>query len=351
MINQNQAQGLMVVCPTTSAESAASAVDQWFSSSNGHYTLFKFKRLAMAHNVPTGMSRMTISFSHAHIYSATSSHSCIFRIPHSLSYCFLVVTPLSNISLILLSLAYLSASGLHCSKMNAPEEQLTSEDIVLLRSLLGRFGGQLTQTTPSTQAPPLAGPPIQPSFSATQPSEPFTQSMLPVRIPNNSSQLSQQPSALQPAESSIYPVSIRNDGILQPRHSGFPPHPGHPSVAPAITPYHSALAGAQGHPPRSTRISSTVENIGSGIASQVNQQRLAAAAVNLPSHVSLPQRTTRRRRRGPAILPPTLTPTFSINSVLTSEGSSSSPLFRIKVKVYPPQVIISLCIFLILHVN
>lgn len=106
-------------------------------------------------------------------------------------------------------------------------------------------------------------------------------------------------------------------------------------------PYHSALPGAQGHPPRSTGISSTVENIGSGITSQVNQQRLAAAAANLPSHVSLPQRTVRRRRRGPAILPPTLTPTFSINSVLSNAGPGLSPLIRIKVKVYPPQA--SIC--------
>ena len=238
--------------------------------------------------------------------------------------------------------------------MNAPEEQLTSQDILLLRSLLGRFGGQLTQATPSTHAPP--GPPI-PSPSATiQPAElfptPASQSILPVRIPNNGIQQPRYPSATQPDESltqSILPVSIPNNGALQPRHSLFPPHPGHPSLAPAITPYHSALPNAQGHPPRSTRISSTVENIGSGIASQVNQQRLAAAAVNLPSHVSLPQRTTRRRRRGPAIVPPTLTPTFSINSVLSNEGSSS-PMIRIKVKVYPPQVSTSLSIFLI-HLN
>lgn len=221
----------------------------------------------------------------------------------------------------------------------APEE-LTSQDILLPRSLLGRFGGQLTQETPPTRAP--LGPPIQPSLSATQPlaAESFTQ--LPIRaIPNNGIQVTQQlrhPSATQPAESftQSLPVPISNNGILQPRHSVFSPHPGHPSVAPAIMPHHSALQGAQGHPPRSTRISSTVENIGSGIISQVNQQRLAAAAVNLPSHVSLPQRTARRRRRGPAILPPTLTPTFPINSVLSNEGLS--PLLRIKVKVYPPQV-------------
>jgi hypothetical protein len=140
------------------------------------------------------------------------------------------------------------------------------------------------------------------------------------------------------------PVPVQNAMVLPqvPQHSA--PHPGlsglnHRSVAPTILPYHSALPGAQGHPPRSTRITNTVENIGSGITSLVNQQRLAAAAVNLPSQVTLPQRTTRRRRRGQAISPPTLAPSFSINSVLSND--SSSPLFRIKVKVYPPQVSIS----------
>lgn len=245
--------------------------------------------------------------------------------------------------------------------MNPPEEQLTSQDILLLRSLLGRFGGQLApgQATPSTLAPP--GPPIQPSPSAIQPAESLTQSIPPVPIPNipNNGPGMQHLSATQPVQpvagasltQSQSILQVPNSGVLQPRHSHsvFPPHLGHPSTAPAITPYHSALPGAQGHPPRSTstRITSTIENIGSGITSQVNQQRLAAAAVNLPSHVTLPQRTA-RRRRGQAISPPTLTPTFSINSVLYNEGSS--PMLRIKVKVYPPQVSIFLCIFLI-HLN
>jgi hypothetical protein len=221
--------------------------------------------------------------------------------------------------------------------MNPHEEQLTSHDIVLLRSLLGRFGGQVTPAA-STPAPPIA--------SESSP-------MLPIPpIPNNGIQ-QRYPSATQPASAATgslsqsmlpSPVPVQNAMVLPqvPQHSA--PHPGlsglnHPSVAPTILPYHSALPGAQGHPPRSTRITNTVENIGSGITSLVNQQRLAAAAVNLPSQVTLPQRTTRRRRRGQAISPPTLAPSFSINSVLSND--SSSPLFRIKVKVYPPQVSIS----------
>lgn len=218
--------------------------------------------------------------------------------------------------------------------MNSPEEQLSAQDILLLRSLLGRFGGQLTQASSAASQAPATPTSIQisPSVTLTQPTESFTQ---PAPVPNNGIQ--QLRYTTQPAESLTLPVStpIPNNGILHPRHSVFPP---------VITPYHSALSGAQGHPPRSTRISSTVENIGSGISSQVNQQRLAAAAVNLPSQVSLPQHTARRRRRGPAVLPPTLSPAFSINSVLSNEGSSS-PLFKIKVKVYPPQASILLCIF------
>jgi hypothetical protein len=193
--------------------------------------------------------------------------------------------------------------------MNHPEEQLTSQDISLLRSLLGRFGGQ-----PGSTPTPPAPPPI-PSVAPPIPS----------------------PSMLHPS-------------ILQPpnRHSAFPPYQGpagHPSTipsAPVITPYHSALPGSQGHPPHSAI--STVENIGSNITSQINQQRLAASARNLPSHVTLPQRTARRRRRGPAILPPTLTQVSSINSVFSNEG-----LIRIKVKVYPPQVSVPLGIFLDLN--
>jgi hypothetical protein len=227
-----------------------------------------------------------------------------------------------------------------CIKMNPLEEQLTSQDIHLLRSLLGQFRGQLNQATPSMPATPLvpsppALPPVLSPAQPMSPAAPSTQSLPPLSVSNNSIQL-------QP------PLPTLNNGMLQPRYPTFPPHPGHPSIAPVITPYHSALPGAQGHPPRSTRISSMVENIGSGITSQVNQQRLAAAAMNLPSHVSLPQRTARRRRRGLAISPPTLMPAFSINSVLSNEGLS--PLIRIKVKVYPPQVSISLSFFLI-HPN
>jgi hypothetical protein len=184
--------------------------------------------------------------------------------------------------------------------------QLTQHDMLLLRTLLGRFGGQpLNQATPDPTPAPLIQPPSTIN-SIIQPSQPRPG---PVESPSQS----------------------------YPRNSVFPSHSGHTSVAPAIMPYHSALPGAQGHPPRSTGISSTIENIGSSITSQVNHQRLSAAAANLPPHVTLPQRTVRRRRRGPAILPPTLTPSFSINSVLSNVNPGSSPLIRIKIKVYPPQ--------------
>jgi hypothetical protein len=180
--------------------------------------------------------------------------------------------------------------------------QLTSQDMLLLRTLLGRFGGQVNQLEAT---PPTPAPLIQPPSSNTTIN-----------------------SIIQPS---------------QPRPGPIGSHSGHTSFAPAIMPYHSALPGAQGHPPRSTGISSTIENIGSGITSQVNHQRLSAAAANLPPHVTLPQRTVRRRRRGPAILPPTLTPSFSVNSVLSNVGPGSSPLIRVKIKVYPPQASISSC--------
>jgi hypothetical protein len=197
--------------------------------------------------------------------------------------------------------------------------------------------------------------PIQPFSSVRQPGESFTKSILPLPIPNNGIVLQepQYPSATSttlpvPAGSSTPSILPILNNV---RHSTFLPHlaSGHPLVAPTITPYYSALPGALGHPPQSTRVSSTLENIGSGITSQVNQQRLAAAAVNLPSHVSLPQCTIHRRCWGLAISLLTLTPTFSINSILSNDGSSSS-LLRIKVKVYPPQVCIPLCISLT-HLN
>lgn len=220
-------------------------------------------------------------------------------------------------------------------------EQLTSQDILLLRSLLGRFGGELTQAPPSTPAP--TGPlipiqPNQPSSLATQPAEPLTQSV-PMPIPDNGIQPLQQPRhSVFPHHPSYPSIAPSYPAPSYPAPSYLSIAPSYPSIAPAIIPYHSALPGSQGHPPRSTRISSTVENIGMGITSQVNQQRLAAAAVNLPSHVSLPQRTARRRHRGPAISPPTLAPTFSIHSVISNDhGSGSSPSIRIKVKIYPPQ--------------
>jgi hypothetical protein len=159
----------------------------------------------------------------------------------------------------------------------------------------------------------MSVPPIQ-SHSATHVPDPFTSSQ------------------------STIPVMTLNYSAPLPPQAQASPHPSvtQVQVAPTILPYHSALPGAQGHPPHSTR-TNAVENIGSNITSLVNQQCLAAAAVNLPSQVSLPQRTTRRRRCGPAISPPMLASTFSINSVLSNEGSSSA-LLRIKVKVYPPQV-------------
>lgn len=242
--------------------------------------------------------------------------------------------------------------------MNPPEDQLTSQDLLLLRSLLGRFGGQVPQAAPSAGSAPA---PSHSSSAAQLPpaSFPSSQSLLPlpVAVPTPNNGIQRYPSATplptQPARtdseslSQSLPVPTLHNGhgmvLPVPQHSA--PHPGvslrPPSVTPAapttISPYHSALPGAQGHPPRSTRITNTIENIGSGITSLVNQQRLAAAAVNLPSQVTLPQRTTRRRRRGQAISPPTLPPVFSINSVISNEGLS--PLLRIKVKVYPPQVI------------
>jgi hypothetical protein len=281
-------------------------------------------------DVPVG----TLLVSLAYIYSTSSCHSPYFF--------FFLSCRSDNSNSLFLACHSFFFPVLYYFDMNPLEEQITSQDMLLLRSLLGRIGGQLTQATPSTPAPtsipappgPYQFIPIQPSqapsaASATQPVERLTQSMPLAPIPNNGPGILQLPN----------------------RYPAFPLHPasGHPSLPPVITPYHSALPGPQGHPPRSTRISSTVENMGSSITSQVNQQRLAAAAVNLPSQVSLPQRTARRRRRGQAISPPTLTTTFSINSVLSNDGSS--PLIRIKVKVYPPQVSTSISSSLSIHLN
>ncbi|KAF8240020.1 hypothetical protein L208DRAFT_1385335, partial [Tricholoma matsutake] len=146
------------------------------------------------------------------------------------------------------------------------------------------------------------------------------------------------PPLYPPLPTSLPPLLVLHHGTLQARsspHSVLPPHQGHPSLSPAITPYHSALPGSQGHPSPSSRITGGIENLGGLNTSFANRQWLAAAATNLPRHVSLPQCTAHCPWRGPAVAPPTLTPAFSINSILSSEG-----MMRIKVKVYPPQPIV-----------
>jgi len=103
-------------------------------------------------------------------------------------------------------------------------------------------------------------------------------------------------------------------------------------------PYHSALPGAHGHPPGSSPLPMGLQSLGSG-TTQANQQRLAAAAANLPPCYSLPACTTRAwNTHGAAVAPPSLMPAFSIVHVLTNDGNSTSQVMKIRVKVYPPEV-------------
>ncbi|KAF8218924.1 hypothetical protein L208DRAFT_1419165, partial [Tricholoma matsutake] len=108
-----------------------------------------------------------------------------------------------------------------------------------------------------------------------------------------------------------------------------------PTSLPPLSVLHHGTLQAHSSP-HSVATTGGIENLGGLNTSFANRQWLAAAATNLPRRVSLPQCTAHHPRCGPAVAPPTLTPAFSINSVLSSEG-----MMRIKVKVYPPQPIVT----------
>ncbi|KAF8230859.1 hypothetical protein L208DRAFT_1399897 [Tricholoma matsutake] len=191
--------------------------------------------------------------------------------------------------------------------MEPSDVPLTLQETDILCSFLDQLGTLRPQVGPSMPVP-LPVPPVQLTSPATV----------------------QMPPLYPPLPTSLPPLSVLHHDTLQARsspHSMLPPHQGHPSLSPAITPYHSALLGSQGHPLPSSRITGRIENLGGLNPSFANRQWLAAAATNLPRCVSLPQCTAHRPWHGPAVAPPTLTPAFSINSVLSSEG-----MMRIKVK-------------------
>lgn len=200
-------------------------------------------------------------------------------------------------------------------EMEPSDVPLMLQETDILHSFLDQLGTLRPQVGPSMPVP-LPVPPVQSTSPATV----------------------QMPPLYPPLPTSLPPPLVLHHGMLQAHSSPYsmlPPHQGHPSLSPAITPYHSALLGSQGHPLPSSRITGRIENLGGLNTSFANRQRLAAAATNLPRHVSLPQCTAHGPQRGPAVAPPTLTPGFSINSVLSSEG-----MMRIKGKVYPPQPIV-----------
>jgi hypothetical protein len=78
-------------------------------------------------------------------------------------------------------------------------------------------------------------------------------------------------------------------------------------------------------------------SLGISMTSQVNQQRLSAAAAHAPRQPRLP---TRGRRRGPASHPPGILRSPRIDDCYTmvSVNNASVPGIRILAKVYPPPV-------------
>jgi len=106
----------------------------------------------------------------------------------------------------------------------------------------------------------------------------------------------------------------------------------------------SLPAAPQGHPSPAMAISATGpiqpflgrNSLGVSMAGQVNQERRASAAANLPRR---PPRAA--RRRGPAISAPSLARAPSVQDCLFNipdEHGGTTMAIRIKIKVYPPQV-------------
>ena len=184
-------------------------------------------------------------------------------------------------------------------------DPFSARDIQLLRSLLGRLGGQ-PQESPVNETGIQSPTPTNTSADIDQPPTILTSQTTtpPISSIPFSSSLQQLP-IIQPFTSAIHtsstaplgsynnaPSAITRLGhITTPTTSQplFPPNPSQNyGSLPQITPYHSALLGSQGHPPHSSSIPAVFHSLGSGSTSQANQRRLAAAAVNLPSRPSLP---------------------------------------------------------------
>ena len=204
--------------------------------------------------------------------------------------------------------------------LSSQQEPLSTQDIIALWSLLGRLGplgGHQLEASSGNQIPSQTPSSTAPALSTQALSMPL---------------LSSQPvMSTQQAPLTVTPLP-RNITLL----ATFPPHSSHPSL-PWIMPYHSALPGAHGHPPRSSPLPMGLQSLGGG-TTQANQWRLAAAAAaNLPPHSSLPACTTRAQNTCRAVVaPPSLMPAFSIVHVLTNDGNSTSQVMKIRVKVYPP---------------
>ena len=85
--------------------------------------------------------------------------------------------------------------------MNPPEDQLTSQDLLLLCSLLGRFGGQVPQAAPLAGSAPA---PSHSSSAAQLPPASFPSSQpllpLPVAVPTPNNGIQRYPSATLPTQ-------------------------------------------------------------------------------------------------------------------------------------------------------
>jgi hypothetical protein len=175
---------------------------------------------------------------------------------------------------------------------------LSSQELALLRSLARRINSRIpTEQNPNpTTGPDVAEPnpipfyqPIRATSSVTQPGPAFS------------------PATVTPAES----LPVFSAGSSQ----------GHPS--PSAMPSTQPFLG--------------FNNLGISMTSQVNRQRLSAAAAHIPRQPRLP---SRGRRRGPACHPPGLprAPQFVDCFTTLTVNGASIPGIRITVKVYPPTV-------------
>jgi hypothetical protein len=213
-------------------------------------------------------------------------------------------------------------------------------------------------------------------------SQPTTSQPTGTQTDNSSSEIGHVPSMPSPIPPVLPPMTIvapanpigPYQGVRMPSVSHTPQgHPSMPSPIPPVLPPATIAAPAnpigpyqsvrmpsvshtpQGHPSQAMMQMSTSpmqpflgrDSLAISMSDQVNQQRRGSAA----NHPRQPRLPSRGRRRGPAVQPPSLPRRRDIHqiedclSTPINNGISEVPIIRIKVKVYPPTVRTTNCLF------